>query len=76
VAYFVADMAMGLGIFRWYYQVYYGNAAGVFEGFAAQAVMVGVWGRAVLLIGLFCAFLTARETIHRSTEMIGQASSR
>jgi uncharacterized membrane protein len=62
VAYFAADLAMGIGIFRWLYEVFYGKHGGVLDGLAAQAVMVGVWGRAALLIGLFFAFLTARET--------------
>jgi uncharacterized membrane protein len=62
VAYFAADLAMGIGIFRWYYEIFYAKHGGIFDGLAAQAVMVGVWGRAALLIGLFCAFLTARET--------------
>jgi uncharacterized membrane protein len=66
VAYYVADLAMGIGIFRWYYQVYYGQHSNVFEGFAAQAVMVGVWGRAVLLVGLFFAFLSAKETFEET----------
>jgi hypothetical protein len=29
----------------------------------AQAVMVGVWGRAFLLLGLFYAFLTTSSTV-------------
>jgi uncharacterized membrane protein len=68
VAYYVADLAMGIGIFRWYYQVFYGQHSNVFEGFAAQAVMVGVWGRAVLLVGLFFAFLSAKETFEQEQE--------
>lgn len=62
VAYLAADLAMGIGIFRWYYEIYYGKHGGIVDGLSAQAVMVGVWGRVALLIGLFCAFLTARET--------------
>jgi uncharacterized membrane protein len=68
VAYYVADLAMGIGIFRWYYQVFYGQHSSMYEGFAAQAVMVGVWGRAVLLIGLFIAFLAAKETFQPERE--------
>lgn len=62
VAYLAADLAMGIGIFRWYYEIAYDQHIGIYDGLAAQAVMIGVWGRAALLIGLFCAFLTARET--------------
>lgn len=63
VAYLLADIAMGIGIFRWYYEIFYGEHGGIFDGLAAQAVMVGVWGRAALLIGLFWAFSVARTTI-------------
>ncbi|CAM3700920.1 glycosyltransferase family 87 protein [Kibdelosporangium persicum] len=68
VAYYVADLAMGIGIFRWYSQIFYGQAGNVYEGFAAQAVMVGVWGRAVLLVGLFFVFLAAKETFQPERE--------
>lgn len=59
-AYFVADLAMGIGIFRWYYEVGWNHQDTIYTGFAAQAVMIGVWGRAALLAGLFAAFLAAR----------------
>ncbi|HEY0454099.1 MAG TPA: hypothetical protein VGD70_33735 [Actinophytocola sp.] len=63
VAYFLADLAMGIGIFRWYYEIFYGKHGGIYDGFAAQAVMIGVWGRAALLVGLFFAFLAAKSTV-------------
>jgi uncharacterized membrane protein len=63
LAYFVADLAMGIGIFRWYYEIFYGKHGGIYDGLAAQAVMIGVWGRAALLIGLFYAFITAESTV-------------
>ncbi|WP_260194312.1 glycosyltransferase family 87 protein [Actinophytocola gossypii] len=62
-AYLVADIAMGIGIFRWFYEIFYGNAGGIFDGFAAQALMIGVWGRAGLLVGLFYVFLVSRSTL-------------
>ncbi|GAB1512077.1 hypothetical protein JCM33774_41190 [Actinophytocola sp. KF-1] len=65
-AYLVADLAMGIGIFRWYYEIFYDKHGGdIFDGFAAQAVMIGVWGRAALLVALFFAFLSAKETFER-----------
>ena len=67
VAYLAADLAMGIGIFRWYYEIYGGGQGDIYEGLAAQSVMVGVWGRAALLIGLFFAFLTARSTVDEET---------
>ncbi|MGH3762170.1 glycosyltransferase family 87 protein [Actinophytocola sp.] len=63
LAYLLADLAMGVGIFRWYYEIFYGKHGGIYDGLAAQAVMVGVWGRAALLVGLFYAFLVARSTV-------------
>ena len=56
-AYLVADATMGIGIFRWFYTLESGAPAGIYEGLAAQAVAVGVWGRAALLVVLFVVFL-------------------
>lgn len=63
VAYLTADAAMGIGIFRWLYLVDTGRPSGIDDGFAAQALVIGVWGRAALLIGLFVAFLAARSAV-------------
>ena len=63
LAYFLADLAMGIGIFRWYYEIFYGKHGGIYDGLAAQSVMVGVWGRAALLVGLFFVFLFADSTV-------------
>jgi uncharacterized membrane protein len=63
LAYFLADLAMGIGIFRWYFEIFYGKHGGIYDGLAAQAVMVGVWGRAALLVGLFYVFLFADSTV-------------
>lgn len=63
LAYFAADLAIGIGIFRWYYAVATTHDYGIYNGFSAQAVVIGVYGRAALLVGLFVAFLYARSTI-------------
>ncbi|WP_189060147.1 glycosyltransferase family 87 protein [Longimycelium tulufanense] len=63
IAYYLADLAMGIGIFRWYYATANGLPSSIYDGFAAQAVMIGVWGRAALLVGLFVVFLAARSTV-------------
>jgi uncharacterized membrane protein len=63
IAYFVADIAMGIGIFRWFYAIEIGQHTGIYDGLSAQAVMVGVWGRAALLAVLFFVFLNARSTV-------------
>jgi uncharacterized membrane protein len=63
VAYLVADAAMGISIFRWLYLLNTNQPSDIADGFTAQALMIGVWGRAALLIGLFVAFLAARTSI-------------
>jgi uncharacterized membrane protein len=57
VGYLMVDLVMGIGIFRWFYALKTGVGVGIYEGFAAQAVAIGVWGRAVLLLVLFVVFL-------------------
>ncbi|HVK21007.1 MAG TPA: glycosyltransferase 87 family protein [Actinokineospora sp.] len=61
-AYFVADFAMGVGIFLWFARIAAKEPSGMYDSFSAQLVMIGVWGRAALLVGLFVAFLSARST--------------
>jgi uncharacterized membrane protein len=73
-AYLVCDAAMGLGIFRWFYELRTGGAQ-LYQGLAGQAVMVGVWGRAALLIALFGVFLTA-ETVTAETGIRPQPATR
>ncbi|MGW1678802.1 glycosyltransferase family 87 protein [Saccharopolyspora sp. NPDC002376] len=63
VAYLVADLAMGISIFRWLYLNMMGEPSGIHDGFTAQALMIGVWGRAALLVGLFIVFLKSRSTV-------------
>ena len=62
VAYLVADLAMYVGIFRLFYLLNAGLDVGIGGGFAAQAVAIGVWGRAVLLVGLFVVALRVPTT--------------
>lgn len=69
IAYLTADAAMGIGIFRWLYLVNTGQPSGINDGFTAQALMIGVWGRAALLIGLFAAFLAARSPVEDDEEI-------
>ena len=59
VAYLIADIAMYVGIFRLFYLLNAGLDAGLFTGFTAQALVIGVWGRAALLVALFVVFLRA-----------------
>jgi uncharacterized membrane protein len=62
-AYLVADLVMYVGIFRLFYLLNAGADAGIFAGLTAQAVTVGVWGRATLLVGLFVVFLRVPTTL-------------
>ncbi|PSL55281.1 uncharacterized protein DUF2029 [Saccharothrix carnea] len=66
-AYFAADVAMGIGIFRWFYAIEFGEPSGIYDGLAAQAVVIGVWGRAALLVALFLVFLKSEVTFTDST---------
>lgn len=61
VAYYLADLAMGIGFFRWQYLIVTHRPNGIYDNWPAQALMIGVWGRAALLVGLSVAFLNARS---------------
>ena len=58
VAYLVADVTMYLGIFRLLYLLNASPDTGLLAGLTGQAVVIGVWGRAALLVVLFVVFLT------------------
>ncbi|HEX5404038.1 MAG TPA: hypothetical protein VFX16_17260 [Pseudonocardiaceae bacterium] len=62
ILYYLADVAMGVGIFRYYYAITYHRPYGIYDGLAAQATSVGVWGRAALLAVLFFMFLWSPST--------------
>jgi uncharacterized membrane protein len=61
--YLLADLAMGIGIFRWFYWSKAGVGTEIVSGFAAQAVAIGVWGRAALLVVLFVVFLRSPDAL-------------
>ncbi len=71
IAYWLADLAIGIGIFRWYYALTISHHYGIYDGFSAQAVIIGVYGRAALLAGLFFAFLYARSVVDPATQPSG-----
>ncbi|WP_338769913.1 hypothetical protein V7968_06640 [Nocardia vulneris] len=54
-AYLVADAAVGIGVFRYFYALGSGRPYETME----KVVQFGVWGRAVLLVALFFLFLRA-----------------
>ena len=64
LGYLVVDIAMGVGIFRWFYAISMGSEfSDIAGGLAAQAVAVGVWGRAALLVVLFVVFLAIPDRL-------------
>jgi hypothetical protein len=74
-AYLVADLAMYIGIFRLFYLLNAGLDAGVIGGFAAQAVAIGVWGRAALLVALFVVVLRVPTTLSDDRAVTGARPS-
>jgi uncharacterized membrane protein len=72
--YAIADVAMGIGIFRWYYVTKTGQPSGIFDGLESQLVVAGVWGRAILLVGLFVVFAFARSTVVARPTMDGDSA--
>jgi uncharacterized membrane protein len=63
VLYLLADLAMGIGVFRYFYAISFHQPYGIYDGLAAQLTTVGVWGRAALLAVLFFVFLTTQSTV-------------
>ncbi|MGB9377686.1 MAG: glycosyltransferase 87 family protein [Mycobacteriales bacterium] len=57
VAYMALDATLYVGLFRWFYDLSRGQDFGL----AKQALVIGVWGRAVMLVLLFVVFLRAQS---------------
>ena len=60
LAYFLADAAIGIGFFRWQYLIGSGAPSGTYDALSPQFVLIGVWGRAALLVALFVVFLRSQ----------------
>lgn len=58
-AYLVADLSLGIGVFKYFAALSSGSDADIEEFF----VEVGVWGRAALLVVFFFLFLRARSRV-------------
>lgn len=60
IAYSLADLAVYVGVFRWFYE-------NLYEGkdftFFKKLMIAGVWGRAALLLALYVVFLRARAAV-------------
>lgn len=61
-AYMAVDACMYVGLFRWYYALRQGHDFGL----AKQALVIGVWGRAVLLALLFVVLLRSRPAFEEA----------
>lgn len=61
LAYFVADAAVGIGFFRWQYLIGSGAPSNAYDALSPQLVLIGVWGRAALLVALFVVFLRSEQ---------------
>jgi len=76
VAYALADLAVYVGIFRWFYDFSRTQDIEAWT-FAKGMLVAGVWGRAALLAGLFVVFLRARPAVgvEPATGEVSQARS-
>ncbi|MFD0360519.1 hypothetical protein ACFQZZ_03540 [Nocardia sp. GCM10030253] len=61
-AYLVADAAIGIGVFRYFYSIGSGTSVDQME----SVVQFGVWGRAILLVVFFFLFVRAMPRGFRS----------
>ncbi len=61
--YLLADAALGIGVFRYYYVLGTGESAQAEQ----HIVQFGVWGRALLLVYFFVVFLRANPRVRRRT---------
>ena len=58
IAYALADLAVYVGVFRWFYDFVY---QGLDFTWAKKLLIAGVWSRAALLAALIAVFITAHE---------------
>ena len=62
VAYALVDLAVYVGVFRWFYEYLYESKDFTFF---KKLMIAGVWGRAALLLVLFVVFLRAKPAVER-----------
>lgn len=60
VAYSLADLAVYVGVFRWFYDIVY---QGLDFTWAKRLLIGGVWTRATLLLALIVVFMSARDAL-------------
>jgi uncharacterized membrane protein len=69
VAYGIADIALGVGIFRYLYDFAFLHRSGIYAGFAEQSTVIGIWGQAALLVCLFFVFANSKSTVDEIEEL-------
>jgi len=62
IAYSLVDLAVYVGVFRWFYEYLYESKDFTFF---KKLMIAGVWGRAVVLLALYVVFLRARPALER-----------
>ena len=62
VAYSLADLAVYVGVFRWFYDYGFNQDLDEMTG-AKELLIAGIWARALLLAVLFVVFLGARSGV-------------
>ncbi|MBP2475591.1 putative membrane protein [Crossiella equi] len=70
LAYTAVDLCLGIGVFLWYHAIEFGLPIGIYDSLPAQAVMIGVWGKAGLLLSLFLVFPAAADTFERRMDQV------
>ena len=73
VAYALVDLAVYVGVFRWFYDFLY---EGQDFTFFKKLMIAGVWGRAALCLLLFFVFLRSRDAVERETPELSQRAPR
>ncbi len=69
VAYTLVDLAVYVGVFRWFYDFLY---EGQDFTFFKKLMIAGVWGRAALCLALFFVFLRSRDALAREAPELSQ----
>jgi uncharacterized membrane protein len=62
IAYTLADLAVYVGVFRWFYDIVY---QALDFTWAKRLLIGGVWARAALLLALIAVFMSARAALTR-----------
>lgn len=65
-AYMAFDVCTYVGVFRWYYALSQGHDFGL----AKQALVIGVWGRAVMLVLLFVVLLRSQPAFEEVPDAV------